>query len=204
MIWFAMLFALIGHVLCGVSDGLLSYSKKGRLDFKEIKDPDKMADMFQDMPLAFPLASMLLGTFSITVFGFGYFALCKWMSDFSGMAANIMFLSAVIFLIPIVTHHIFCGIVEWIYIRLGRTKAVREAVLELQIKTIATMIVGYLGLVVFMVTLFVMILMGNTSLPVWACVFNTLAIMIILAPTKLPAKGNIAGAVMYLGLLIFI
>lgn len=163
-----------------------------------------MSEMFKDVPLSFPLASMLLGTAAITMFGFGYFALSDWMSVFSKTASNIMFISSIIFLIPIVTHHVFCGVVEWIYIRMGRTKAVREAVLEMQIKTIATMIVGYLGLLTFMVTLFIMIIMRNTSLPIWACVFNTLVVMIVLAPTKLPAKGNIAGAIMYLGLLILI
>ena len=199
-----MLVAMIGHILCGTSDCLLSYSKRGRLNLKEITDPDKMSEMFEDMPLSFPLASMLLGTAAITMFAFGYFALSDWMSAFSKTASNIMFISSVIFLIPIVTHHVFCGVVEWIYIRLGRTKAVREAVLEMQIKTIATMVVGYLGLLTFMGTLFIMIVTGNTSLPVWACVFNTLVVMIVLAPTKLPAKGNIAGAIMYLGFLILI
>lgn len=183
---------------------MLSYSKKGRLDLKQITDADKMSEMFRDMPLEFPLASMLLGTLAITMFSFGYFALCSWMNDFSKAASHIMFVSAVIFLIPIVTHHVFCGIVEWIYIRLGRTKDVREAVLEMQIKTIATMFVGYLGLIVFMITLFVMIITGKTSLPLWASAFNTLVVMAVLAPTKLPAKGNIAGAVMFLGLLILI
>ena len=200
----AMLAALIGHILCGVSDCLLSYSKSGRLNLKEISDPDKMAEMFEDMPLSFPLASMLLGTAAITMFGFGYFALSDWMSFFSKTASKIMFISSVLFLIPIVTHHVFCGVVEWMYIRLGRTNAAREAVLEMQAKTISTMVVGYLGLLTFMVTLFIMIVMGNTSLPVWACVFNTLVVMIILSPTKLPAKGNIAGAIMYLGLLMLI
>ena len=200
----AMLAALIGHILCGVSDCLLSYSKSGRLNLKEIKDSDKMSKMFEDMPLWFPLASMLLGTAAITMFGFGYFALSDWMSVFSETASAIMFISSVIFLIPIVTHHVFCGVVEWIYIRLGRTNAVRKAVLEMQIKTIATMVVGYLGLLTFMATLFIMVVTGNTGLPVWACVFNTLAVMIVLAPAKLPAKGNIAGAIMYLGLLILI
>ena len=204
MLKMAMLIALIGHILCGVSDCLLSYSKSGRLNLKEITDPDKMSEMFEDMPLAFPLASMLLGTAAITMFSFGYFTLSNWMSAFSKTASNIMFISSVIFLIPIVTHHVFCGVVEWIYIRLGRTKAVREAVLEMQIKTIATMVLGYLGMLTFMVTLFIMIVMGNTSLPVWACVFNTLVVMIVLVPTKLPAKGNIAGAIMYLGLLTLI
>lgn len=33
-------------------------------------------------------------------------------------------------------------------------------------------------------------------------IFNTLIFMLVLSPTKLPAKGNIAGAAMYLGLLI--
>ena len=204
MMKIVMLVALIGHILCGASDCLLSYSKSGRLNLKEITDPDRMSEMFEDMPLSFPLASMLLGTAAITMFAFGYFTLSDWMSVFSKTASNIMFISSVIFLIPIVTHHVFCGVVEWIYIRLGRTKAVREAVLEMQIKTIATMVVGYLGLLTFMVTLFIMIVMGNTSLPVWACVFNTLVVMMVLAPTKLPAKGNIAGAIMYLGLLILI
>lgn len=204
MIKVVMLIALIGHILCGVTDCLLGYSKKGRLNLKDIKDPDKMAEMFKDMPLEFPLLSMLLGTLAITMFAFGYFVLCDWMKDFSLIAANIMFISSVFYLIPIVTHHIFCGIIEWVYIRLERRYAVREAVLELQNKTIITMFIGYLGLFVFVVTLFVMVVLGKTTLPVWACIFNTLIIMILLAPTKLPAKGNIAGAIMFLGLLFLI
>lgn len=115
-----------------------------------------------------------------------------------------MYISAVVFLIPIVVHHIICGLVEWLYVRLGRTDEARETVMEFQKKTIATMIVGYLGLLIFLVTLFVMVITGRTSLPQWACVLNTLPLMVLLAPTKLPAKGNIAGAVMYLGLFILL
>lgn len=94
--------------------------------------------------------------------------------------------------------------IEWIYVRLGRTEAAREAVLEFQKKTIATMYAGYAGLLVFVVTLFVMIVSGSTPLPQWTCVFNTLVVMILLLPTKFPAKGNIAGAVMFLGLIFLI
>ena len=93
---------------------------------------------------------------------------------------------------------------EWIYIRFGRTNAARVAVLELQNKTIVTMFVGYLGLLVYVITLFVMVVTGKTSLPEWACIFNTLVMMLALLPTKLPAKGNVAGAIMFLGLLLFI
>ena len=47
---------------------------------------------------------------------------------------------------------------------------------------------------------FVMVVTGKTYIPRWACVFNTLPAFLILAPTKIPAKGNIANAFMFLGL----
>jgi uncharacterized protein (DUF983 family) len=101
-----------------------------------------------------------------------------------------------------VAHHVICGVVEWFYIKLGRTDEARNVVLEFQMKTIATMVIGYLGLAVFVITLFIMVASGRTSLPRWACIFNTLPLMVVLSPTKLSAKGNIAGAIMYIGLLI--
>lgn len=197
--------AFIGHVLCGVCDCLLSYSPSGRLDLKGVlNSPDKMRTAFADMPPKWPLISIMMGVYAITAFGFGYLELSKWMGDFSGTASVIMYISAVVFLISIVVHHIICGLVEWLYVRMGRTDEAREVALEFQMKTIATMIIGYLGLAVFVITLFVMVVSGKTSLPQWACFFNTLPIMLLLLPAKLPAQGNIAGAVMYLGLFILI
>ena len=204
MIKAALIMAVIGHILCGICDCLLSYSKKGRLDLKDIKDQDKMAAMFADMRLSNPLISIVLGTFAIMLFGFGYFALADYMKSCSETAANIMFISTVVFLVSITPHHILCGVVEWVYIRLGRTNEVREAVLQLQKETIITMFAGYAGLLAFAITLFVMIISGKTDIPQWGCVFNTLVFMLVLLPTKIPAKGNIAGALMYLGLLFMI
>lgn len=197
--------ALLGHLLCGICDCLLSYSPSGRLDLVGVlKDAQKMRDEFRDLPLSWPMASILLGVLAITMFGFGYLEMSRWMAQFSETASAIMYISSVVFLIPIVVHHITCGLVEWLYIRLGRTDEAREVALEFQIKTIATMFIGYLGLAVFLITMFVMVVTGRTSLPQWACIFNTLPLMILLAFTKLPAKGNIAGLLMYLGLFILI
>lgn len=162
-----------------------------------------MSEMFADMPGSFPLGSLLLGTFSIALFGFGYIGLSAWMSAYSTAAAVIMLISAVIYIVPITAHHVLFAAVEWMYIRLGRTAA-REAVLDLQKKTIAPMYVGYAGLLAFVVTLFVTVVTGVTPLPAWACVFNTVTAMILLLPTKLPAKGNIAGAAMFLGLIFMV
>lgn len=204
MIKAALIMAVTGHILCGICDCLLSYSKKGRLNLKDIKYQDKMSAMFADMPLSYPLISIVLGTFAIMLFGFGYFALSSYMKSYSETAAMIMFIAAVLFLVPITAHHILCGVVEWVYIRLDRTNEVSEAVLQLQKETISTMFAGYAGLLVFVITLFVVIVSGKTDIPKWACIFNTLVFMLALLPTKLPAKGNIAGALMYLGLLFVI
>ena len=200
-----LLIAFIGHVLCGICDCLLSYSPNGRLDLKgALKSPEKMREVFKDYPIRWSLLSIMLGVYAITAFGFGYLALSRWMEQYSDTASAVMYISAVVFLISIVVHHIICGLVEWLYVRLERTDQARAAALEFQKKTIATMVVGYLGLAAFVFTLFIMVITGKTSLPQWACVLNTLPLMIILLPTKLPAKGNIAGALMFLGLFIII
>ena len=205
MLKIVLFIAFIGHILCGICDCLLGYSPSGRLDLKRaLKSSDKMKEVFKDYPIKWSLVSIMLGVFAITMFGFGYLELSKWMEEYSQVASLVMYISAVIFLISIVVHHIICGLVEWLYVRLGKTDEAREVALEFQIKTIATMIVGYLGLAIFLVTLFIMVVTGKTSLPQWACVLNTLPLMLVLTLTKLPAKGNIAGAVMYLGLFILL
>jgi hypothetical protein len=200
-----LLMAAIGHILCGACDCLLGYSPSGRLDLKGgLKDANRMREVFQDMPSKWPYISIILGVYAITMFGFGYLELSRWMEQYSVTASTVMYISAVVFLISIVAHHVICGVVEWFYIKLGRTDEARNVVLEFQKKTIATMVIGYLGLAAFVITLFIMVVSGRTSLPQWACVLNTLPFMVVLTPTKLPAKGNIAGTIMFIGLLIFI
>ena len=58
----------------------------------------------------------------------------------------------------------------------------------------------YLGMILFSVTLFVMVVSGATALPVWACVFNILLAASVLFPLRIGGAGNWAGAVMFLGL----
>jgi hypothetical protein len=64
--------------------------------------------------------------------------------------------------------------------------------------------IAYVGLLVYVIILFVMIVTGKTDLSRWTCVFNTLPAFLILAPTKIPAKGNIANAFMFLGLAVLL
>ena len=126
------------------------------------------------------------------------------MKSYSAAVSNVMFISTVLFLVLIVVHHVICGFVEWLFIRLDLKADVLEALLEFQKKTIITMFGGYAALMVFLIVLFVMIVTGKTDLPWWCCIFNTLVFVLAMAPTKIPAKGNIAGALMYIGLLIMV
>jgi len=45
---------------------------------------------------------------------------------------------------------------------------------------------------------------GKTSLPAWACIFNLLPLAIVILPTKLPAKANVIGVIMFAGLIFLI
>lgn len=66
------------------------------------------------------------------------------------------------------------------------------------------MYISYIGLLIFAITFFIAVISGITSLPKWAAIFNTIPLFLIIVKTKLPAKGNIAGAIMFLGLILLI
>ncbi len=204
MIKTMMLIAVFGHLLCGICDCLLIYTPSGKFGFQLMKNDDKMRETFRTMPLRNPMISMLMGVLALLMSCGGYFALYLWMRQFSATAAVIMLIAAAVFYIPGTAHHVICGVAEWFYIRMGMTKDAREAVMEFFKKTSVTMIACYLGMIVFSVTLFVMVVTGATALPSWACIFNIFLIASVLSPFRIGGAGNWAGAVMFLGLLFFI
>ena len=204
MIKTLMLIAVLGHLLCGVCDCLLIYTPSGKFGFQLMKDNDGMREAFRTMPLRNPMLSMLLGVLALLLDSGGYFALCLWMRQFSAAAAAVMLAGAAVFFIPGTAHHVFCGVAEWFYIRMGMTDEAREAITDFFRQTSVTMIACYLGLIVFSVTLFVMVVTGRTALPAWACIFNILAIAAVLFPLRVGGAGNWAGAAMFLGLLFLV
>jgi hypothetical protein len=200
-----MLIAMIGHLLCQRCDWFLAYTKdKHRINLKYLNDNENLSKEFEGATTGYSMISIMLGVVAIALMTVGYYGLSNWMRQYSVISANIMLISGAAFIIFITAHHVFCGIIEWFYIKLGRTDAAHEAIVEFFKKTISTMYVGYVALLVFMVTLFIAVVTGGTSLPAWACIFNTLPLFIILIPFKLVGTGNIAGTITFLGLLIFI
>ena len=198
-----LIIAGIGHLICGITDCMLGYTKDGRFDFSDIKDNAKMQKTFSSMPLKQVVLAMFIGVFALFMASFGYIEISRWMSETSPVIGRIMLIAAMFFMVLISAHHVLCGAVEWFYVKLGRTEEALKAVTDFFKSTIIAA-VAYVGLLVFVVLLFILVLTGKTALPRWACVFNTLPAFLILAPTKVPAKGNIANAFMFLGLLFLL
>lgn len=196
--------ALIGHIICFICDLLLIFSPSGRFNFKVIKDNEKMSAVLEKMPSRYPMISMVLGVFAITMMICGYIGICEWMGQFSRVYQQILYISAVICFIPMTAHHVFCGTAEWFYIKLGRTEKARLLVLEFFKKTSPTMIMGGLGLIVFAAAFFIAVVSGSTALPRWGCVFNTIPLVAVLQLLKAPGASNLAGAIMFTGLLFLI
>ena len=125
-----LLIAFAGYIICWYCDLLLIYTPGGRFQFSYMKDSEKMSKIFEEMPLKKPLFSMLLGILALVMEFCGYLSLYEWMKQFSMVYAVMIMVSAVLFFIPGTAHHVFCGVVEWFYIRLGRTEKALNVIVE--------------------------------------------------------------------------
>jgi hypothetical protein len=199
----ALIIAFIGHIICGVTDCMLAYTKDGRFEFSDVKDNKKMQKVFSSMSLKQMELAMLVGVFALFMASFGYIEISSWISESSPVIGQIMLIAAMFFIVLISAHHVLCGAVEWFYVKLGMTDEALKNVIDF-FKRTSIAAIAYVGLLVFDILLFVLVVTGKTDLPGWACVFNTIPAFLLLAPTKVPAKGNIANAFMFLGLVFMI
>ena len=198
------LIAINGHILCGVCDCLLTYVPGGKFGAEQLSDNDKLKATFSKMPLKNPLLSMLLGVLAMLMFSAGYYGIYLWLKEYSVTLAVIVLISSAVFIIPGVAHHVFCGAAEWFYIKMGMTEEARQTIIKFFKDTSSTMIVCYLGMAVFAVTLFIAVVTGKTDLPRWACIFNSVLLYIPLFPLRIGGTGNWVGAIMFLGLFALI
>lgn len=199
----ALIIALIGHIICGVTDCMLAYTKDGRFEFSDVKDNKKIQKVFSSMSLKQMELAMFVGVFALFMASFGYIEISSWISESSPVIGQIMLIAAMFFIVLISAHHVLCGAVEWFYVKLGMTDEALKNVIDF-FKRTSVAAIAYVGLLVFDILLFVLVVTGKTDLPGWACVFNTIPAFLLLAPTKVPAKGNIANAFMFLGLVFMI
>ena len=197
-----LILAMTGHILCVYCDRLILCTPGGIFNYSDIKDNNKMAKLFTTMPESAPLRSFVLGTLAMFLQFFGYLALGIWMHQYSAIWANIMIVGAAMIYTFGLAHHIQGCAAEWIYIKSDHSEEGRKLTADFWDKTSAVMIGCYAGIIIFSVAHFIPVVAGMTPLPAWACVFNLLPLFLVQAPFHIPGAGNIAGAVMYLGLFI--
>jgi hypothetical protein len=199
-----LIMALIGHILCGISDCLLTYAPNGKVDLTNFKNYEKSKVSFKGMPLRNLSVAMLLGVCAMTLEIFGYVALCDWMRQYSETYYLIMLCSTLVMFINLALHHLFCCLVEWFFVKLNLTKEALDAVWDFFKTTCYTMYLGYLGMLTFAISFLIPVVTSKTSLPAWACIFNLLPLAVVILPTKLPAKANVIGVLMFAGLIFLI
>ena len=197
---YLMLITALAHALCGATDCLMTFTPNGRFGFAQMNDAEEMRRVFEGKSLAQLIWAMLLGVAALTVCAFGYLGLADWVKPASSGLGWTMYIGALVFLIPGAAHHVFCGTVEWFYVKLGRTKEALDTITEFFKKTSATMIIAYLGALLFSVALFIAVVTGRTTLPAWACVFNPILLTIVMFLLKVPASANVAGFISFMGL----
>ena len=196
-----LMLGVIGHILCGISDCLLTYAPNGKISLTDFKDYDKSSVSFLCLSLKNLSIAMLLGVIAMTLELFGYMQICDYVKGYSAIGYRVMYVSALVMFISLPMHHIICCLCEWFFVRLGLTKEALDSVWEFFRCTAYTMYIGYIAMLVFSVAFLVVVVTGQTDLPRWAGIFNLLPLAVVTLPTKLPAKANVMGAVMFLGLL---
>lgn len=198
-----LIIAMLGHIICCVCDNIITYTPNGRFGLADLKDNEKLSARFNNMKTSRQINSMLWGILALAMQVCGYFAIADNIRVTAPSCAIVMAVGAVIYIAFGVAHHIICGLIEWFYIKFDRTEKARQTILVFFKKTSVTMIAAYIGLIMVSVALFIAIITGRTTAPAWACVFNAVIFFLVLTPFRIVGAGNIAGALTFLGLAIF-
>lgn len=197
-----LIIACAAHILCCFCDRAITYTPNGRFNFNDLKNNENLSALFKNASTGKQVFSMLAGVLSLTLSGLGYIAMYEYVGGYSSVYGIILLVSIAMFMISGTAHHVFCGVVEWFYIKMDRTEKARQTILEFFKKTLPTMYVCFIGVLIYSVTLFIAIVTGTTGLPRWACVFNVITCFIVISPFRIVGSFNIAGAASFLGLFI--
>lgn len=197
---------IIGHAINLYCDYILSVFPNGKLafaNFKDFYDVDKMKNLLNGVNEKTPMRSSILGTFALVLEALGYFAITIHVYELSHVLGIIMFIAIVIFIVVGTSHHVICGISEWVYIKLGRTDEAHNTMLSLYNGAPITKLC-YLAYITFIITLCIAIITGYAGVSLWMLIFTILPIFILLAPFKIIGTLHISAMLSMLAWLIVI
>ena len=199
-----------GHIICGICNCLMSFSKTGLLDFSITRDNYKMSYVLGGMPRGTITTALILGSFAILASTAGYIGFSTWMLQYNpGLSRAMVNLGTAIGIFGVIQHVVF-GSCEWFYIRSGCTENARKLAFDFCKRLIFASIIYVLALCAFSLILFIVIVTGMIQLPRWTCIFNPILFVTVLMLLNhfLPKKGagiaQFAIGLAYVGLFLFI
>lgn len=139
-----LLLACVGHILCGITDCLLVYTPKGRLNLRKITYPEKMRKMFADMPLKTRcyLCFQVFQFFRLPYLDILVLVI-EWLNI--QMYIRLLCIYHQYYILCRQSHIVFFAEQSSVF----TTDEARDVVLEFQKKTMITVYIGYIALIVF-------------------------------------------------------
>lgn len=126
------------HLALLYCDRIITLLDGGRFDFRLLNNK-KLSAVMGATPTERPMRSMVLGAFAMTAAMPAYLALGAWVLPQSPVCGALMLADGILFLLPGVAHHVFCGAVEWFYLHMNKTEEARAAIVEFFKKTSVTL-----------------------------------------------------------------
>lgn len=185
---------ILGHAINLYCDRVLSIFPNGKLmlaNIRKIREDGYAAKLMEGVSPSVPMRSGVLGVFSIVLEFMGYTALAAYTFERSKVLGAIMFVGIAFSCIVSSAYHLKCGLAEYLFLKYGRDDRAKELMLDLMDSGPALRLC-YLGMITYIVTLIVAIVTGAIGFPIWAVVFTTLPIFILMFPLQIVGTLHIA------------
>lgn len=201
-----LVLGIIGHAINFWCDRVLSITPNGRLtldSMNDINDETKMANLYKGVNYDIPFKSAMLGTLSLVLEFFGYFAITFYIWSFSTLLGSIMFIGSIVFVVLGSGHHVKYALGLWMFIKGGLDKKSFAMLNDCYNKLPITKL-AYVGYIVYVITLIIAVCTKTGGLPLWNVIFTVLPIFVVLTPFKIIGTLHISAIITFIGWLFII
>lgn len=197
---------ILGHAINLYCDRILSIFPNGKLmlaNMKRIREEGFAAKLMEGVSPDVPMRSGVVGVFSIVLEFCGYCAMAMYTYQQAKVFGAVMFAGTVFSCIVSSAYHLKCALAEYAFLKYGRDEKAKDIMLDLM-DSAPALRMCYMGLLTFLVTLFIAIVTGAIGFPIWAAIFTVLPIFVAMWPLQIVGTLHIAAMVSMLAWMLLI
>ena len=197
---------IIGHAINLYCDRTLSIFPNGTLklaNIDKIREGDYAARLMEGVSPSVPLRSGVLGVFAILLEFFGYAGLAAYAYGHAKVFGALLFLATTYACIVSSAYHVKCGLAEYVFLKYGRDEKAKTIMLDLM-DCGSALRSCFLGLFTYIVVLIIAIVTGAIGFPIWAVIFTTLPLFLLLFPFQIIGTMHIAAMISMLAWMLLI